>query len=315
MKTSVILWCAAINCGVMLIVALIALRQVSAERRQASWIQSIRQRSHNGTLVPLERSQALAPLAIRRVPRRPGFALTQRWLLPPKTVGTLEAILTAAARYPGHASAILLGSKLTMQLSLCALVLLLLRGGTMPPPFMAGGLLVAAFLGWLAPDFAINHRRATYLMAVERGLPDALDLMIICINAGMGIEAAVSRVAADIRFAHRAVAMEFQLTASELRMHTDDRVGLTNLGARTGLPSLKRLGSVLVQSVAFGTPLVDALKGLSADMRQEMITRYEARAARLPVLLTLPLILFILPCLFLVIAGPAAIQVLSILRH
>ena len=90
-------------------------------------------------------------------------------------------------------------------------------------------------------------------------------------------------------------------------------MALTNMGVRTGLEGIKRMASVLVQTMKYGTPLSDALRVLSAEMRQEMLIRYETRAARLPVLLTIPMILFILPCIFLIVGGPAAIQVDEVL--
>ena len=98
-------------------------------------------------------------------------------------------------------------------------------------------------------------------------------------------------------------------------MVTDSTVALNNMAVRTGLEGLKRMTSVLVQTMKYGTPLSDALRVLSAEMRQEMLIRFETRAARLPVLLTLPMILFILPCIFLIVGGPAAIQVMGSYHH
>jgi tight adherence protein C len=105
------------------------------------------------------------------------------------------------------------------------------------------------------------------------------------------------------------------MTAHELQMITDSRVALLNLGKRTALDSFKRLGATLVQTIQYGTPLSDALRTLSAEMRQEMLTRFEAKAARLPVMLTLPTALFILPCVFLIAGGPAIIQVMKTFSH
>ena len=91
-------------------------------------------------------------------------------------------------------------------------------------------------------------------------------------------------------------------------------MALTNLGTRTGLDCLKRLGSTLIQTMQYGTPLSAALRVLAAELRQETLTKFEERAARLPVLLTLPMILFILPCVFLVVGGPAVIQVVNVMK-
>ncbi len=93
-------------------------------------------------------------------------------------------------------------------------------------------------------------------------------------------------------------------------MVSDSRIALTNLGTRTGIDGYKRLGTTLIQTMQYGTPLTDALRTLSAEMRQDALTKFEARAARLPVLLTMPTIVFILPCVFLIAGGPAIIQIM-----
>src|SRR5208337_4205534 len=126
----------------------------------------------------------------------------------------------------------------------------------------------------------------------EAGMPDALDMMVICGQAGLGLEASVERVGAEIRFAHPAVAEALTRTAHEMPVNADPRSALLNLGRRTGLASMRRLAGVLIQSIQYGTPLTQALRTLSAEQRQEMLARFEGRAAKLPVLLTLPMIVF-----------------------
>jgi len=134
--------------------------------------------------------------------------------------------------------------------------------------------------------------------------------MVICAQAGLGLGAAIVRVAAELQGAHWEVAQELALTANELQMSSDSRSALINLGTRTGVDGYKRLSGTLVQTMRYGTPLTDALRMLAAELRQDVLTRYEARAARLPVLMTLPTVLFILPCVFLIAGGPAIIQVM-----
>jgi tight adherence protein C len=92
-------------------------------------------------------------------------------------------------------------------------------------------------------------------------------------------------------------------------VNADTRTPLMNLSRRTGLESVRRLAGVLIQSIQYGTPLTQALRSLSAEQRQEMLVKFEGRAARLPVLLTIPMIVFILPCVFLIVAGPAMVDV------
>ena len=169
---------------------------------------------------------------------------------------------------------------------------------------MAGG----AIVGLLAPDTVIRSKRKTYLRALDQGLPDALDMLVICSEAGLGLEAAFERVGNEIMHGHPVMGQEMQLTVQEMRINSDRRMALISLGQRTGLESLRRLGGTLVQTMQFGTPLAQALRTLSAEMRAELLVRFEEKAARLPVLLTLPMIMFILPCVFLIVGGPAFVQ-------
>jgi tight adherence protein C len=96
-----------------------------------------------------------------------------------------------------------------------------------------------------------------------------------------------------------------------MRVNADRRVALLNMGIRTGLISLRRLGATLVQTLEYGTPLSQALRTLSSEMRQEALNRFETRAARLPALMTVPMIVFILPCVFLIVAGPAVVHLMQ----
>jgi tight adherence protein C len=176
-------------------------------------------------------------------------------------------------------------------------------------------LVVCAIIGLLGPDMLLRRVRKAHLAALERGLPDALDMLVICAEAGLALEAGIDRVATEIAPAHPAVARELSLTATELRILADRRVALTNMGVRTGLNTLQRLGSTLVQTLQYGTPLGQVLRSLATEMRYEMQMRFEAQAARLPVLLTLPMIVFILPCIFIVVGGPAGLSVQRALIH
>ena len=169
----------------------------------------------------------------------------------------------------------------------------------------------SAVAGLLLPDFWVNAKRKTFIRRLEAGLADTLDMMVICADAGLSLEATLARVADEIRGAHHAVAEELLITGHEMRIGTDVREALVSLGTRTGLASLKRLGSTLIQTIQYGTPLTQALRILSIELRQEQLTRFEERAARLPVLLTVPMILFILPCVFLVVGGPAILKVMA----
>ena len=172
----------------------------------------------------------------------------------------------------------------------------------------------AAIGGMLAPDSFIKKLRERHMKRIDDELPDALDMMVICAGAGLGLGTTIVRVARELQITHPAVAVELAQTANEMQMMTDGKTPLLNLGERCGVDSARRLATTLLQSAQYGTPLTEALRGLASELRAEMITRFEARAARMPVLLTLPMVAFILPSVFLVIGGPAVIQVMHALN-
>jgi tight adherence protein C len=167
----------------------------------------------------------------------------------------------------------------------------------------------------LTPDWVIRRRRGQYQTRLEQALPEALDMMVICAQAGLGLGPAIIRVAGELQSAYRELALELAQTANELQVLSDSRIALANLGRRTEIEGFKRLATTLIQATQYGTPLSDALRTLSTELRQEALTRLEARAARLPVMLTLPMIIFILPCVFLIAGGPAMIQIMNIFKN
>jgi len=134
-------------------------------------------------------------------------------------------------------------------------------------------------------------------------------------QGGLGLQPAIKRVSEEVGNAHPEVADEFARTASEMQVMADNRVALLRLGERTGMDSIRRLTATLAQSIQYGTPLSDAMRSLAAEMRQEMLTSFEERAGRLPVFLTMPMIMFILPCVLMVAGGPAVIQLFKALSH
>jgi tight adherence protein C len=204
------------------------------------------------------------------------------------------------------------GGKIILLIGLPVLTLLAIRGTSVSPLLVLVMPVAAGVVGMLLPDYVVRYRRKRYIQRVEQGLPDALDLLVICSQAGLGLTAAIIRVAEEMQQGNADVGLELALTANELQIMTDSRAALVNLGSRTGVEGLVRLAKTLSQSVQFGTPLSHSMRVLSAEMRQETLTRFEARAARLGALLTLPMIIFILPCVFLVVGGPAIVQVLSL---
>jgi tight adherence protein C len=170
---------------------------------------------------------------------------------------------------------------------------------------------MALVLGVLGPNWVLRFMRGPYLKTLRKGLPDALDLMVVCGEAGLGLESAVNRVAHELEHSNPAVAREFATLSHELRMLPDRRDALARMGERTGLEGYRRLGATLSQALRYGTPLTQALRVLAAEMRQERMVAMEEKAARLPALLVMPLILFIMPSLFIVLVGPSALQLMK----
>ena len=242
-----------------------------------------------------------------------GRMLAQSGLLPAGTLAELEETLGSAAVGGANGLAMFIGFKMLLLLGLPALTFLVVSHWQVrfSVHVMLAGL--SGVLGLLGPDYVIGRWRNKYLRSVESGLPDALDMMVICSEAGLGLEMAIDRVAEEIGQAHPSIAREFRTTAHEMRLTSDRRQVLLNMGERTRLENLRRLATTLIQTIQFGTPLSQALRTLAVEMRQDNMTKYEARAAKLPVVLTFPMILFILPCVFIVVGGPAALEAMRMM--
>ncbi len=244
-----------------------------------------------------------------------GSAITATGILSSRTRAEFEQTLRAGGLTISHNLELFIGSKIVLGLGMPIVVILLLRHGSMKPMLFFALVAAAAVGGLMLPNMIIGQRRRSTRRAIENGLADGLDMMVICVEAGLGLEAAIQRVSIEVVHAHPKLAAELAITYNDLSIGSDPRVALANIGERTGLTSLKRLGITLMQSVQYGTPLSAALRTLATELRAETLTRFEERAARLPVLLTLPMILFILPCVFLIVAGPIVVQVLEAIHR
>ncbi|THD80517.1 MAG: type II secretion system F family protein [Phenylobacterium sp.] len=175
----------------------------------------------------------------------------------------------------------------------------------------AAGIVAGAYLPTLLLKNAIAKRR----QKIQKALPDALDLFVICAEAGLSLDAAVTRVAREIGGSSPEMADELGLTAIELGFLPDRRDALHNLVRRVGTPDVRGLVSTLVQTEKYGTPLAQALRMLSSEFRDTRMMKAEEKAARLPATLTVPMIMFILPPLFVILIGPAILQVLATSWH
>jgi len=244
-----------------------------------------------------------------------GLFVARSGLLSGKTIAEMTATLESAGFRGGKGLGLFIGAKILLTLLLPLIAVFLLRNhlhGTLYTILKIGG---PALCGLLAPETIANKIRAKHLAAVDAGVPDALDMLVICADAGLALEAGLARVSQELGGLNAALGMELTQTSRELQIGGDMRRAMENLGDRTGLVTLKRLSTTLAQSLQYGTPLTQALRSLSAELRQEALIRFEEKAGRLPTLMTIPMILFILPCVFLIVAGPAMINVMATMRH
>jgi len=169
--------------------------------------------------------------------------------------------------------------------------------------------IVAAYAGFYAPVLYVSNRATKRKQSIQMAWPDALDLLLICVEAGMSVEAAFRRVAEEIGAQSVELAEEFVLTNAELSFLQERRQAYDNLATRTGLESVKSVTQALIQAERYGTPVGHALRVLATESRDMRMNEAEKKAAALPPKLTVPMILFFLPVLFAVILGPAGIQV------
>jgi tight adherence protein C len=169
-----------------------------------------------------------------------------------------------------------------------------------------------AYFGMYSPNLFLKNKIQRRQLSIKRAFPDALDLLLICVESGMSIEAAFRKVSEEIGTQSVALAEEFTLTTAELSYLPDRRQAYENLVQRTGLDGVKAVGIALQQSERYGTPLGTTLRVLAQENRDMRMSEAEKKAAGLPPKLTVPMILFFLPVLFVVILGPAAIKVMSI---
>ena len=171
----------------------------------------------------------------------------------------------------------------------------------------------AALVGFYLPDLFISnlsaHRQASIMIA----FPDALDLLLICVESGMSVESAFSKVAAEIGQTSEELAEEFALTTAELSYLPDRKQAFENLAKRCGHPGVKQVATALNQAERYGTPLGQALRVCAQENREMRMMEAEKKAAALPAKLTAPMILFFLPCLFVVIMGPAVMKIMHML--
>lgn len=228
-------------------------------------------------------------------------------------LAALSGMISASGLNPSQFLPVALGAKVAMMVLVPAAAVIygLLAAWTPPHLVMlAAGALPA---GVLLPEWTLRWLRGPYQRDLQRGSSDALDLLVVCVESGMALEPALETVARELRSSNRAISVALTTLVDELNVLPDRRQAFLNFGQRSGVESLRRMSAIIAQSLQYGTPLGQALRAVSAELRRERITQLEAKAVRLPALLVFPLIAFILPTLFIALMGPGMLRVLDTL--
>jgi tight adherence protein C len=175
----------------------------------------------------------------------------------------------------------------------------------------ATAVMAAALFGSKLPDLILKNARDKRLASIRKSLPDSLDMLVICAEAGLGTDAALKRVVAETGRRASVLGEELSQTALELSFMPERRQALENLAERAPLPAVQGFVNTLIQAEKYGTPLARAFKVLSQEQRNERMMKAEEKASRLPATMTVPMMLFILPALFVVLIGPAILDILD----
>jgi tight adherence protein C len=255
-------------------------------------------------------------ITLRQSPRQYMQAVVNRFNLN-KWLGQEEARdKLIQAGYRGHAPYVtflffrLVSPAITV--SLAAFYIFVVGKLDKPLTIKIGILLIAAYVGMQIPYILLKNKIQKRQFSIRRAFPDALDLLLICVESGMSIEAAFKRVSEEIGTQSVPLAEEFTLTMAELSYLPERRQAYENLAKRTNLDGVKSVCVALQQAERYGTPLGQTLRVMAQENRDMRMAEAEKKAAGLPPKLTVPMILFFLPVLFVVILGPAAIKVMAI---
>jgi tight adherence protein C len=276
------------------------------DRRYAQIVQR-REGLRQQALDPKRRQRATTAGLMNQVVSRLNLLRSQR-------AHDARMLLAQAGMRSDEAMVRYLFARLAMPFVFGAVVLMDSYGAHMlpvPDKFRTFAAIGGALLGFFAPDIFIKNLIKKRAHQMELGLPDALDLLVICAEAGLSLDAALLRVARELELTWPELSEEFGLTAAELTYMPERRQAFENLNARTNMASIRGVVNTLMQTAKFGTPLAQSLRILAQEFRDARLIRAEEKAARLPAMLTVPMILFILPTLFIVLLGPAGLSVID----
>ncbi len=214
--------------------------------------------------------------------------------------------------HSGAAQGLFLGSRVLAVLCFGIPILVygpsigLLGASPILPLLVAG---VAGAFAWFLPKLIVLDMIKARAVAVAAGLPDALDLLVICAEAGLALEDGIERVAVELKLSQPALADELLYTAADLKVLPNSEDALAKFAERIDLPPVRSLVTTLSQTMRYGTPLAQAMRVVAADLRNDALVNLEERANKLPALMTVPMIVLIMPTIFLILGGPAALRV------
>jgi tight adherence protein C len=274
-----------------------ALSAVAPERRR------LRQLGVSGAYDAPAGPVALVDAVDPRFRRFPGVPKS------PKEMNRLRRRLAMAGYQHPSATVVYAAAQLVTPIVLASTILLLIGG--------RNGLLIAVFaaaIGYLAPGVYLARRIEQRKLEIRNGLPDALDLLIVCVEAGCGLDQAIVKASDELEIAYPSLAMELRLITTEIRAGKARLEAFKNFAARTKVEDVQSLVSLLIQTDKFGTSIAQALRTHAETSRTKRRQRAEERAAKVGVKLVFPLVLFLFPALYVVILGPAVIQFLRVFR-
>jgi len=191
----------------------------------------------------------------------------------------------------------------------CARVAMFAGSRTLPSLFGAA----MCLSGWFLPPLILRRLVKRRAKAAADGLPDALELLVVCVEAGLSLEDGIDRIIGELQRSQPALAAELALTSADLKILPSREQALANLAERVDVPSVRSVVSTLSQTLRYGTPLAQAMRAVAAQMRTEALINLEERANRLPAIMTVPMMLFIMPVIFLIVGGPAVLRLIDIL--
>lgn len=240
--------------------------------------------------------------------QRLGELLRNTTVVSPKDIDDFQMAVASAGFNPRVAVSTFIGVKAVLLIGLPLLAVVYGLTQDFSGARLAITALIGIVFGIYGPNLFLAYLKNKHTQYLKKGLPDALDLLVVTAEAGLGIETALDRVAREMENTNRPIALAFLVLVQELRMLPDRRQALERFADRTSFDGFRRLAGTLAQTLKYGTPLAQALRVLAAEMRTDRMLKIEEKAIRLPALLVIPLILFIMPAVFIALVGPSVIE-------